>query len=70
MSYVASVTPECADPFLGPSLAESCRGSQFLLFMTLLDTFVRSKKEVAQLCERVQPVNPEDYYDFIVVGGL
>lgn len=38
--------------------------------MTLLDTFIRSKREIAQLCERVRPVNPADYYyDFIVVGG-
>ncbi|XP_051170539.1 glucose dehydrogenase [FAD, quinone]-like isoform X2 [Leptopilina boulardi] len=38
--------------------------------MTLLDTFIRGKREVSQLCERIIPINPaEDYYDFIVIGG-
>lgn len=38
--------------------------------MTLLDTFIRAKDEVSQLCERVKPVDPPAYYyDFIVVGG-
>lgn len=38
--------------------------------MTLLDTFIRAKNEISQLCDRVKPVDPpEDNYDFIVVGG-
>lgn len=70
MSYQPSSIPHCSDPFLGPSLAQGCPGSQFMLFMTLLDTFIRGKREVSQLCERIIPTNPaEDYYDFIVIGG-
>lgn len=70
MSYNVSVSSPCSTPYLGPSLAQSCSGSQFLTFMTLLDTFIRAKDEISQLCERVRPIDPpEYYYDFIVVGG-
>ncbi|XP_033217541.1 glucose dehydrogenase [FAD, quinone]-like isoform X2 [Belonocnema kinseyi] len=70
MSYQLSSIPHCAEPFLGPPLTQGCPGSQFVLFMTLLDTFIRTNREVSQLCERVIPVNPaENYYDFIVIGG-
>ena len=70
MSHQISVEPQCAEPFLGPTMAQACPGSQFMIFMTLLDTFIRTRREISQLCERVIPVNPaENYYDFIVVGG-
>ncbi|KZC06464.1 Glucose dehydrogenase [acceptor] [Dufourea novaeangliae] len=70
MSYNISAAPACPEPYLGPSLAYSCPGPQFLTFMTLLDTFIRAKDEISQLCERVRPVDPPQYtYDFIVVGG-
>lgn len=70
MSYNLSVGSTCPEPYLGPSLAQVCPGSQFLTFMTLLDTLVRSQESVSQMCERIKPLNPpEYYYDFIVVGG-
>ncbi|XP_014467194.1 PREDICTED: glucose dehydrogenase [FAD, quinone]-like [Dinoponera quadriceps] len=70
MSYNLSVGPACPEPYLGPSLAQVCPGSQFLTFMTILDTLVRSQDRVSQLCERVKQTDPpEYYYDFIVVGG-
>nr|XP_033205998.1 glucose dehydrogenase [FAD, quinone]-like isoform X2 [Bombus vancouverensis nearcticus] len=70
MSYNVSVSVDCPAPYLGPSLAQTCPGSQFLTFMTLLDTFVRAKDEISHLCERVRPIDPaEYYYDFIVIGG-
>ncbi|EFN69047.1 Glucose dehydrogenase [acceptor] [Camponotus floridanus] len=70
MSYSLSVRAVCAEPYLGPSLAQVCPGSQFLTFMTLLDALVRSQESISQTCERIKPVNPpEYYYDFIVVGG-
>lgn len=70
MSYNVSVSAACPVPYLGPSLAQTCPGSQFLMFMTLLDTFVRAKDEISHLCERVKPIDPaEYYYDFIVIGG-
>lgn len=70
MSYNLSITTECAEPFLGPTLGQSCPGSQFLMFMSLVDTFVRAKQDISFLCERVKPIDPPEYfYDFIVVGG-
>lgn len=70
MSYNLSVFPQSNSNFLGPSLAQSCPGSQFLIFMTLLDNFIRAKEDISHLCERVAPVNPPDAsYDFIVIGG-
>ncbi|XP_066591994.1 glucose dehydrogenase [FAD, quinone]-like [Prorops nasuta] len=70
MSYNLSFTPACSVPFLGPSMAQTCPGSQFLMFMTILDLFIRAKEDISQLCSRVRPASPpEYYYDFIVVGG-
>ncbi|XP_076657188.1 glucose dehydrogenase [FAD, quinone] isoform X1 [Halictus rubicundus] len=70
MSYQVTAQPMCPHPYLGPSLAYICPGPQFLTFMALLDTFIRDKDEISQICERVRPVNPPDpVYDFIVVGG-
>lgn len=70
MSYNLSITTECVEPFLGPTLGQSCPGSQFLMFMSLVDTFVRAKQDISFLCERVKPIDPPEYtYDFIVVGG-
>ncbi|KAK0088403.1 hypothetical protein PV326_004850 [Microctonus aethiopoides] len=71
MSYNTSMLVPCSEFFLGPSLSQVCPGSQFFIFMTLLDTFVRAKSEISQLCERVQPIDPADYYyDFIIIGVL
>ncbi|RLU16896.1 hypothetical protein DMN91_010965 [Ooceraea biroi] len=70
MSYNLSTSSACSEPYLGPSLAQVCPGSQYLTFMTILDALVRSQDTVSQLCERIRPVDPpEYYYDFIVVGG-
>lgn len=70
MSYNLTAGPVCQEPYLGPSLAQVCPGSQFLTFMTILDTLVRRQDSVSQLCERVKPADPAEYYfDFIVVGG-
>ncbi|XP_017788629.1 PREDICTED: glucose dehydrogenase [FAD, quinone]-like [Habropoda laboriosa] len=70
MSFRSSVSSPCSEPYIGPSLGQSCPGSQFLTFMTLLDTYIRAKDDISQLCERVRPVDPPAYqYDYIVVGG-
>jgi len=38
--------------------------------MTILDALVRAQDSISQLCERIKPTDPpEYYYDFIVVGG-
>ncbi|XP_050464030.1 glucose dehydrogenase [FAD, quinone]-like isoform X1 [Cataglyphis hispanica] len=70
MSYNLTIGPNCSGPYLGPSLAQVCPGSQYLTFMTLLDVLVRSQESISQSCERIKPIDPPDYYyDFIVVGG-
>ncbi|KAL6446941.1 hypothetical protein ACFW04_001378 [Cataglyphis niger] len=70
MSYNLTIGPNCSGPYLGPSLAQVCPGSQYLTFMTLLDVLVRSQESISQSCERIKPMDPpEYYYDFIVVGG-
>lgn len=70
MSYKISTIAQCTEPFLGPSLAQVCPGTQFLVFMTILDNFIRTKQDVSKLCQRIIPVATPDYmYDFIVVGG-
>ncbi|KYQ48074.1 Glucose dehydrogenase [acceptor] [Trachymyrmex zeteki] len=67
-SFNVSVGPKC--PISGPSLAQGCPGSQYLIFMTILDMLIRSQEKVSQTCERVQPKIPPEYqYDFIVIGG-
>ncbi|XP_024935915.1 glucose dehydrogenase [FAD, quinone] [Cephus cinctus] len=70
MSSGNFVEIQCGEPFLRPSLAEACGASQFLAFMTIVDTFIRAKQDISGLCERVHNVNPPaSEYDFIVVGG-
>ncbi|TGZ54850.1 Uncharacterized protein DBV15_01942 [Temnothorax longispinosus] len=70
MSYNISVGPACPISHLGPSLTQSCSGSQYLTFMTILDMLVRSQETISQSCERVRSRSPpEYYYDFIVIGG-
>lgn len=60
----------CAEPFVGLSIAGTYAGNASLLFMTLLNTLIRDKCDVSQICERVSPkTEPDDSYDFIVVGG-
>ncbi|CAH0551850.1 unnamed protein product [Brassicogethes aeneus] len=56
--------------YVGPSLANTCGGSAYVLFMTLLDTFIRNKCDLSEICQRVQPkLRPDPEYDFVVIGG-
>lgn len=52
----------------GPTLASTCGGAQFMLFMGLLEVFLRSQCDVEDPCRRPDrtPILPE--YDFIIVG--
>lgn len=54
----------------GPTLANACGGSAFMLFMGLLEVFIRSQCDLEDPCGRPQSrerdLNQE--YDFIVVG--
>lgn len=53
----------------GPTLASTCGGVPYMLFMGLLEVFLRSQCDLEDPCGRpkVTPVLPD--YDFIVVGA-
>lgn len=53
-------------------MAGSCSmyGSQVLLFMTLLESFINGRCDLADPCNRVTSREAQDEeYDFVVVGG-
>lgn len=39
----------------GPTLASTCGGSQFMLFMGLLEVFIRSQCDLEDPCGRASP---------------
>ncbi|XP_046473234.1 glucose dehydrogenase [FAD, quinone]-like [Neodiprion pinetum] len=70
MAYNFTSRSTCNADFLGPSLADICSGSSFVLFMSLLNTFVRDKNKISGICERIKPIErPDPEYDFVVIGG-
>uniref|UniRef100_A0A1B0CKG6 Putative glucose dehydrogenase n=1 Tax=Lutzomyia longipalpis TaxID=7200 RepID=A0A1B0CKG6_LUTLO len=57
-------------PPVGPTLASACGGSAFMLFMGLLEVFLRSQCDLEDPCNRPKSrAAPDIEYDFIVVGG-
>ncbi|CAH4027729.1 unnamed protein product [Pieris brassicae] len=53
----------------GPSIASVC-GSQFMLFMSILESYVNGRCDLVDPCNRVRSkTNPDDSYDFVVIGG-
>ncbi|XP_072934415.1 glucose dehydrogenase [FAD, quinone]-like [Epargyreus clarus] len=62
---------QCACPIreVGPSMAPACSG-QFLLFMSILESFINGRCDLADPCSRV--TDREELlvsYDFVVAGG-
>lgn len=56
----------------GPTLAATCGGSAFMLFMGLLEVFIRSQCDLEDPCGRATSrfrSEPDYEYDFIVAGG-
>ncbi|XP_052738928.1 glucose dehydrogenase [FAD, quinone] [Bicyclus anynana] len=54
---------------IGPSMVGSC-SSQFIIFMSLLESFINGRCDLADPCNRVMDRQvPDDSYDFVVVGG-
>ena len=56
----------------GPTLASLCGGGQFMLFMGLLEVFMRSQCDLEDPCNRPKPRTYRetlDEYDFIIIGG-
>lgn len=56
----------------GQTLASLCGGGQFMLFMGLLEVFIRSQCDLEDPCNRPKQLYSRDIdndYDFIVIGG-
>lgn len=43
-----------ATPVIGPSLASTCGGGTFLVFMTILEAFLRNQCDIEDPCGRVK----------------
>ncbi|XP_068085208.1 glucose dehydrogenase [FAD, quinone] [Anabrus simplex] len=64
------VVCDCPASYIGPSLANTCGGGAFVLFMSILDIFIRSQCDLNDPCGRISPrQEPDDTYDFVVIGG-
>lgn len=51
-------------------MASTCGGGAFLVFMSLLDSFIAKQCDLSDVCGRVRPqALPDAVYDFVVVGG-
>nr|XP_034827831.1 glucose dehydrogenase [FAD, quinone]-like [Maniola hyperantus] len=57
----------CPIPEIGPSITSSC-ASQFFLFMSILESYVNSRGDLAGYRVKDRGV-PDDSYDFVVIGG-
>lgn len=54
----------------GPTLASTCGGSTFMLFMGLLEVFIRSQCDLEDPCGRPESREiPDREYDFIIAGA-
>ncbi|KAF7277723.1 hypothetical protein GWI33_009270 [Rhynchophorus ferrugineus] len=61
---------DCELPYIAPSIVDTCSGSQYVVFMSLVDVIIRYVCAISDPCGRVQPKwEPESEYDFIVIGG-
>ena len=70
----AMVTCDCpvTAASAGQTLASLCGGGQFMLFMGLLEVFIRSQCDLEDPCNRPKERFSRDIdydYDFIVIGG-
>lgn len=56
----------------GQTLSSLCGGGQFMLFMGLLEVFIRSQCDLEDPCNRSKPKLSRELefdYDFIIIGG-
>ncbi|CAK9822810.1 Glucose dehydrogenase [FAD, quinone] [Anthophora retusa] len=54
----------------GPQLTDVCSANNGILFLSILNTFLVANPKIGKPCERIRPIRePEDSYDFIVVGA-
>lgn len=60
----------CETTWVAPSIADTCSGSQYVVFMQLVDLFIRYACTISDPCGRVVPkTEPQAEYDFIVIGS-
>ncbi|VVD00751.1 unnamed protein product [Leptidea sinapis] len=65
-----AITCDCPMSQPGPTLAATCGGGAFMLFMGLLEVFLRSQCDLEDPCGRTQfRRHMDSVYDFVVVGG-
>ncbi|CAG9791671.1 unnamed protein product [Diatraea saccharalis] len=65
-----ALTCDCPMSQPGPTLASTCGGGAFMLFMGLLEVFLRSQCDLEDPCGRTQfRQHMDSVYDFIVIGG-
>ncbi|CAH0402601.1 unnamed protein product [Chilo suppressalis] len=65
-----ALTCDCPMSQPGPTLAATCGGGAFMLFMGLLEVFLRSQCDLEDPCGRTQfRSHMDSVYDFIVIGG-
>lgn len=56
--------------FPGPSLESLCSGAEFICFMAILEKAIRNNPKISRSAERFEQLDePDEEYDFIVVGG-
>ncbi|XP_025835212.1 glucose dehydrogenase [FAD, quinone]-like isoform X2 [Agrilus planipennis] len=65
------MTCNCTNPFYGLPLQNvSCNVASSVMFMTLVNNLLRNQCDISDVCGRIRPtLNPDNSYDFIVVGG-
>lgn len=51
------------------TLQDYCSASTLVAFATLLNSLLASNSKISGLGERVKTVDPDDEYDFVVIGG-
>ncbi|XP_043478003.1 glucose dehydrogenase [FAD, quinone]-like [Leptopilina heterotoma] len=61
----------CSSPATSQvTLASTCGGPTFLLFMGILETYIRRQCDLEDPCHRIRPrQTPNSSYDYIVIGG-
>ncbi|CAK1590623.1 unnamed protein product [Parnassius mnemosyne] len=65
-----AITCDCPMTQPGPTLAATCGGGAFMLFMGLLEVFLKSQCDLEDPCGRTEfRQHMDSVYDFIVVGG-
>lgn len=63
--FQMAITCDCPMSQPGPTLASTCGGGAFMLFMGLLEVFLRSQCDLEDPCGRAQVSNPRSKHQTI-----